>query len=276
MNVVPTLPSRLLRLARRWFGRHAATRVFEPLVADWQHEAAHVQTAHDRALITARWALAFATSSVLVVAGGGEPVTRHAIRATLRILLGALVFGALHGAFRGFEGASVTAAAITAVSAALSVLPSMAVGISRQRHRFARGWRPLLLVTLAAFLAQLVIFTLAWPWIVAALSSPAHVHWGARLHLLVASALPGVLGVAMARVCSRRLRASELQAFMMAYPMWAWGDVAGGRPPAMSVLMGVVIAVWARNVIQQERTRRAQHRARVARNLRLAARPTGR
>lgn len=43
----------LLRLARRWFGRAAATRVFEPLIADWQHEQLAARTFVERARVQA-------------------------------------------------------------------------------------------------------------------------------------------------------------------------------------------------------------------------------
>ncbi len=278
MNVVPTLPSRLLRLARRWFGGHAATRVFEPLVADWQHEAAHAQAAHDRALINARWALAFATSSVLVVVRGAQPVTRHATRAATRVLIGVVVVGLLQGVFRALKGASTTAAAVIAVSGALSVLPALVTGVTRQR-RFARSWRPLALATLLTLVAQAFVLSLGWPWMASALETPAETHWVWRPYLLLASVLPGALGIAAARGCSRRHAAPELFSLLSMYPMLAWSDLFSSyraSVPTMSAIVGLIYTVWAVNVIRQDVARRAQHRARVARNLRLAARPTGR
>ncbi len=48
-----------LRLARRWFGRAAADRVFEPLIADWQRELAEAPNRRRAATAFARGALAF-------------------------------------------------------------------------------------------------------------------------------------------------------------------------------------------------------------------------
>lgn len=247
-------------------------------MADWQHEAAHAQAAHDRALINARWALAFATSSVLVVVRGAQPVTRHATRAATRVLIGVVVVGLLQGVFRALKGASTTAAAVIAVSGALSVLPALVTGVTRQR-RFARVWRPLLLVTALTLLAQAVLLALAWPWILSALETPTEAHWLWRLHLLLATGLPGVLGIAAARACSRPHAAPELFSLSNMFPVWAWSDLFNSYRaslPVMSAIAGVVFTVWTVNVIRQDVTRRAQHRARVARYRRLATRPTGR
>lgn len=269
---------RLLRLARRWFGRAAADRVFEPLIADWQHEAADAPPGQARAIAHTRGALAFATSGLLVVVRGAEPMTHHASRASRRVLLGVVFIGLLHGVYRGFNGASTAAVAAIAVSSALSVLPALTVGVTRQR-RFARAWRLLLLVTALTLLAQAVLLTLAWPWILSVLETPTEAHWLWRLHLLVATGLPGVLGIMAARACSRRHAAPELFSLLHMFPIWAWNDLFSSYRaslPVMSAIAGVVFTVWAVNVARQEVARRAGSRARIAQARRLPSVPTRR
>jgi hypothetical protein len=272
----PAAAASVLRWATRLFGRDAAARVFEPLIADWQHEAAEAPHRRARALAHVRGALAFAANGAIVVVRGAEPMTRHASRASWRVLMGVLFVGLLQGVFRGFKCASTAAAVTIAVSCALSVLPALTVGVTRQR-RFARAWRPLLLVTLFTLLAQVGMLTLAWPWIVSAVETPAQLHWVWRWHLLLASVLPGVLGIAAARVCSRHHAAPEMFHLVNMYPIWAWSDLYnsyGESVPGLSALAGLVFTVWAVNVIRKEHARRAQHQARVARYRRLPS--TGR
>lgn len=268
--------TRALRFARRWFGRAAADRVFEPLIADWQHEAADAPSDRARVAAHVRGGLTFAASGLLVVVRGAEPATRHARRAASRVMLGLLVMGLLQGLLRAFTGASTTAAWAIAVASALSVLPAFAVGVSRRQRRFARAWQPLLAVTVFTLLAQMAVLTLTWPWILSARDTATSWHLAWQVYLLVASVLPGVLGVAMARVCSRRAAAPELFGFMGAFPMWAWGDFYSALPPGAAAVFAAFMTVWARNVINEDHRGRAQHQARVARYRRLAARPTGR
>ena len=57
------LGSRLLAFASRWFDEQTVASVFQPLVADWQHESA-AATGVARVLANIRGRLAFATVSV--------------------------------------------------------------------------------------------------------------------------------------------------------------------------------------------------------------------
>ncbi len=262
---------RVLRLARRWFGRAAANRVFEPLIADWQHEADEAPHHRARALAHVRGAFTFATSGLLVVVRGDAPITHRASRASRRVLMGVLFMGLLQGLFRGFKGASQAAAITIAFSCALSVLPALTVGVTRQR-RFARAWQPLLLVTVFTLLAQAGMLTLGWPWIASAVDTPAQLHWVWRWHLLLASVLPGMLGIAAARACSRRHAAPEMFQMLGTYPIWAWSDLYnshGDSVPGLSAVAGLVLTIWALTVMRQDRARR--NRATMARVRRVMA-----
>lgn len=271
-----SLDTRALHLARRWFGRAAADRVFEPLIADWQHDAASAPNDMARAIAHLRGALAFLASGALVVARSGVPAAGPVRRATVQVTQGLLVIAVLQGCYGAFNGASATAAWAIASSSALSVLPAFTVGASRRQRRFARAWRPLFGVTVFTLLAQMAVLTLTWPGIVSVRETPVSSHWGWQLHLLIASVLPGALGVAMACVCSRRAAAAERLGLSGAFPMIAWSDLYGDRPPLMSAIVAVVITAWAWKVILDDRARRARHRARIARYRRLASRPAGR
>ena len=270
-----TLP-RLLRLVRRWFGRAAADRVFEPLLADWQRDATEAPSAFARAMAHVRGALAFATSGMLVVARGPRRAMPHAARAAGGVVAAAFLFGLVQGFRHGYKGAPDTAALI-AVSCALSVLPGVAAAITRRQRRYARAWRPLLLVTVFALLAQGFVLSQAWPSMLAARPWPAPVPWVWPLLILAAGVLPGVLGVSMARACSRRTSAPELFGVVCLFPLLAWSDLFSpyaAPVPVMSTVLGVIIAVWARNVIHEEHTRRAQYQTRFARERRPPSVPT--
>ena len=269
-----TLP-RLLRLARRWFGRAAADRVFEPLIADWQHNAAEAPSAFAQALAHVRGGVAFATSGMLVVARGPRRVMPLAARAAGSVLavafLAGLVQGLRHGS-TGASGASVSLSLI-AVSCALSVLPAVTAAISRRRRRYARAWRRLLLVTVFALLAQGTVLIKAWPLILAARPTPTPVPWVWPLQILATGVLPGLLGVIVARTCSRRTSAPAFFGFLCLFPLLAWSDLFSpyaAPVPVMSAVLAIIIMVWTRNVINEEHTRRAQ--TKTARSRRLASR----
>lgn len=272
-----TLPTTatLLRWAARMFGSDVARHVFEPLIADWQHEAASAPTSMARRLAHLRGALAFVASAALVVARGSIRAAGPVRRATVQVAQGLLVIGLVQGLYSAFNGASATAAWAIASSSALSVLPAFAVGASRRQRRFARAWQALLVVTVFTLLAQCAVLTPMWPWILSARDTTTSWHLGWQLYLLVASVLPGVLGVAIARVCSRRAAPSELYGFMGAFPVWAWGSFYSAMPPGVTAIVAAIITVWAWNVINEEHARRAQHRERIARYRRLASRSTG-
>jgi hypothetical protein len=264
----------LLRWTARAFGRAAADRVFEPLLADWQRDAAEAPSAFARAVAHVGGALAFATSGMLVVARGPRRAIPHAARAAGGVVAAAFLFGLVQGFRHGYKGAPDTAALIAA-SCALSVLPAFAVAITRRQRRYARAWRLLLLVTLFALLAQGVLLVHAWPSILAARPTATPVPWVWRLQILATGVLPGLLGVTMARTCSRRTSAPEFFGFLWLFPLLAWSDLFSpyaAPVPVMSAVLAIIITVWTRNVINEEHTRRAQHQTRVSRYRRLAAR----
>ena len=270
-----TLP-RLLRLARRWFGRAAADRVFEPLIADWQRDAAEAPSAFAQAMAHVRGALSFAANGLGVVARGPRRALPLAARAAGSVLAVAFLVGLVQGLRHGSTGASGASDSLSwsliAVSCALSVLPAVTAAISRRRRRYARAWRRLLVVTVFALLAQVVLLVQTWPLIVDARQSPTPVPWVWPLHILTVGVLPGVVGVVMARACSRRTSAPELFGVVCLLPLLAWSDLFSpyaAPVPVMSSVLGVIITVWARNVIHEEHTRRAQ--TKTARSRRLAS-----
>ena len=64
--MMPPPGTRLLRLARAWFDEATVTRVFEPRVADWQHEAAMTPRGRHHVCL-ARGYASFMTSFALVL-----------------------------------------------------------------------------------------------------------------------------------------------------------------------------------------------------------------
>ncbi|MDP1569947.1 MAG: hypothetical protein Q8L86_08080 [Vicinamibacterales bacterium] len=88
----------LIRLARAWFDEGTATRVFEPLIADWQREWADARTASParRGWILATGLAAYLRT--LLTCGGrdvfGVPAARNAVRFAIAFAV-ALAAGAL-------------------------------------------------------------------------------------------------------------------------------------------------------------------------------------
>lgn len=156
-----SLDTRALHLARRWFGRAAAARVFEPLIADWQHEAAQAPPGRARVVAHIRGSAAVATSCVLVALRVGLAST-HARRVGARAAV-TIVGAALAHAWFHRDYPAAVATAMTATDA-LTFVPLALLTALRLERRFARAWRPLVAATALAVVGQAAVVGWLKPW----------------------------------------------------------------------------------------------------------------
>lgn len=84
--------TRALRLARRWFGRAAANRIFEPLVADWEHDVRSRTSGPARMAAGLRWTLSFCCTALVI--GLGMALPRYQPGTWLRSPLATIVASA--------------------------------------------------------------------------------------------------------------------------------------------------------------------------------------
>lgn len=145
---------RLLRLARRWFGRAEATRVFEPLIADWQHDAAEAPHGRRRAIAHVRGALAFAATLLQMAI--------HSATASLSVrrLLGRTTFWSAVFSLDAIADARHLPWATAGIAVLVSVtswLPVVAMGAMWQSGRYARLWQVGLGITAVCALVSFVL-----------------------------------------------------------------------------------------------------------------------
>ena len=144
----------LVRLARRWFGRAAATRVFEPLIADWQHEQLAARTFVERARVQASgWTAAVTTLARLTLEPTETSPLRH--RVLRQILLWSALFSA--EAIADARGQAWLQAGVSVLVSTVSWLPALSMRALWHSRRYAREWQAVFLLTVASTVTVLAL-----------------------------------------------------------------------------------------------------------------------
>jgi hypothetical protein len=144
----------LLRLARRWFGRQAAARVVEPLLADWQHEQLAARTIVERVRVQASgWTAAAATLVRLTF----EPTETSPLRQ--RVLRQVLLWSAILSAEAIADARSQAwlQAGVSVLVSTVSWLPAVSMLALWQSRRYAREWQAGLVLTVTSTLTILAL-----------------------------------------------------------------------------------------------------------------------
>lgn len=161
---------RVLQLARRWFGRATAARVFEPLAADWQHEWLEARSIRQRMRVwvsgTAAAALTFALVALRVSVA--SPTLRRVVRQTT-------LWSALFSidAIADARHQPWPVAGVSVLISATSWLPVVAMMAMWQSRRYARMWRVGLVITAMSAIVALGLTGWVQPRAVAAADSPS-------------------------------------------------------------------------------------------------------
>jgi len=144
----------LLRLARRWFGRQAAVRVVEPLLADWQHEQLAARTIVERVRVQASgWTAAAATLVRLTF----EPTETSPLRQRVsrQVLLWSAILSA--EAIADARSQAWLQAGVSVLVSTVSWLPAVSMIALWHSRRYAREWQAGLVLTLASTITVLAL-----------------------------------------------------------------------------------------------------------------------
>lgn len=146
--------TRALRLARRWFGRATAARVFEPLVADWQCDVRDRPHAHGRIAANLRGFCAFVATTLAL---GGQRLLFSS--AAMPALVMPALFLATVAAPEWWRrrGYPLPITALMVVSHLMVYLPLVALWTCRAHRRIANAWHLVATATLVAVLAALAV-----------------------------------------------------------------------------------------------------------------------
>lgn len=162
----PASAPRLLRLARRWFGRATAARVFEPLIADWQHEWLAAGSRARRLL--AWWSGAAATAIAIATLVVTTTRTSQTLRALLRQMAIPAALNALFLFNSSARHVPWTVAAVWTLTAVVSLLPMGVTAAMWKSRRYARMWDIGLGITAASAAVALALAGWLQPMLTAA------------------------------------------------------------------------------------------------------------